>query len=34
MSSRWERLLDQKPVPILEHLLDQAARLFSEQLGI
>ncbi len=33
MASRWEHLLDQKPVPILEHLLDEAARFFAQQLS-
>jgi hypothetical protein len=32
MSTRWERLLDQKPVPLLEHLLDEVARLLNQQL--
>jgi hypothetical protein len=32
MSTRWERLLDQKPTPLLEHLLDEVARLLDEEL--
>ncbi|MDX2009726.1 MAG: hypothetical protein SFW67_06035 [Myxococcaceae bacterium] len=31
--TRWERLLDQKPIPIIEHLLDEVARLFAEELA-
>ena len=33
MASRWEHLLDRKPIPILEHLLDEAARFFAQQLS-
>ena len=33
MSNRWERLLDQKPVPLRQHLLDEAARLLLGELG-
>jgi hypothetical protein len=33
MSSRWERLLDQKPVPVLDHLLDEVSKLFSQALS-
>ena len=33
MSDRWERILDQKPVPLQQHLLDEAARLLLEELG-
>ncbi|MGO9832163.1 MAG: hypothetical protein ACLPJH_18685 [Myxococcaceae bacterium] len=32
MSSRWERLLEQKPIPLLEHLLDEVARLLQSEL--
>lgn len=32
MSTRWERLLDQKPIPLLEHLLDEVARLLQKEL--
>ena len=32
MSDRWERILDQKPVPLVEHLLDEAARLLLADL--
>ena len=32
MSNRWERLLEQKPVPLLEHLLDEVARLLRREL--
>jgi len=30
--SRWDRLLDVKPVPILEHLMEEIARLFAKDL--
>jgi len=33
VSDRWERILDQKPVPLVEHLLDEAARLLLADLG-
>jgi hypothetical protein len=33
MSGRWKRILDRKPVPIREHLLDEAARLLLDELG-
>ena len=33
MSDRWERILDQKPVPLQQHLLDEAARLLLDELG-
>ena len=32
MSTRWERLLDQKPMPLLEHLLEEVARLLDQEL--
>jgi hypothetical protein len=32
MSSRWERLLDTKPIPLQEHLLDEVARLLDKEL--
>ena len=32
--NRWERLLDRKPVPILEHLLEEVARIFAADLRI
>ncbi len=32
MSTRWERLLDQKPRPLLEHLLEEVARLLHREL--
>jgi hypothetical protein len=32
MSSRWERLLEQKPIPLAEHLLEETARLLSAEL--
>ena len=33
MSNRWERLLDQKPVTLRQHLLDEAARCCSSSSG-
>ncbi|HZJ53803.1 MAG TPA: hypothetical protein VFD38_06655 [Myxococcaceae bacterium] len=33
MSNRWERILDQKPVPLEQHLLDEAARLLLGELA-
>lgn len=32
MTSRWERLFDQKPVPLLDHLLEEVARLLTADL--
>jgi len=31
--SRWDRLLEQKPIPLREHLLDEAARLLAAELA-
>lgn len=31
--SKWERVLNSKPLPVLEHLLDEAARLFATDLS-
>jgi hypothetical protein len=33
VSGRWERILDQKPVPLQQHLLDEAARLLLDELA-
>lgn len=33
MSNRWERILDQKPVPLQQYLLAEAARLLLDELG-
>jgi hypothetical protein len=33
MPSRWDFLLDQKPVPLLDHLVVEAARLLADELG-
>jgi hypothetical protein len=33
VSDRWERILDQKPVSLREHLLDEAAKLLLAELG-
>lgn len=30
MSARWERLLDQKPVSLLDHLVQEAAKLIAQ----
>ncbi len=32
MRSRWEKLLDSKPIPIAEHLLDELAKLLAAEL--
>jgi hypothetical protein len=32
MGSRWDRLLDTKPVPLLDHLVDAAGRLLAAEL--
>ncbi len=32
MPSRWEHLLDSKPIPILDHLIGEVAKLFAESL--
>ena len=34
MTSRWEQLLDKKPVPLIEALLDEAAKFFCDQLSV
>jgi hypothetical protein len=31
--TRWELILEQKPIPILEHLLDEVSRLFAAELA-
>jgi hypothetical protein len=33
MVSRWDLLLEQKPIPILDHLLEEVTKLFSQDLG-
>jgi hypothetical protein len=33
VSDRWERILEQKPVSLQEHLLDEAAKLLLVELG-
>lgn len=33
MPSRWDYLLDTKPVPVIEHLLGEIARLITQELG-
>lgn len=32
MPSRWERLLDSKPIPVIDHLIVEVAKLFAESL--
>lgn len=32
MPSRWERLLESKPIPVLDHLIAEVAKLFAETL--
>lgn len=32
MRNKWERLLDQRPVPLLDHLVAEAAKLFTNEL--
>jgi hypothetical protein len=32
MGNRWERLLEQKPIPVREHLLDEVASLLDKEL--
>jgi len=32
MASRWERLLDQKPIPLTDHLLTEVAKLLVKDL--
>ena len=32
MTSRWERLLDSKPIPVIDHLEGEVAKLFAESL--
>ena len=31
--SRWERLLEQKPIPLIDHLLEEVARLLAADLS-
>ena len=33
MASRWERLLDQKPIPLLDHLISEVAKLLVKDFG-
>lgn len=32
MRNRWERLLDSKPIPIIEHLKDEVAKMLTKDL--
>lgn len=31
--SKWDLILDQKPIPLLEHLLEEVAKLFAKDLA-
>ena len=33
MTSRWDALFDQKPIPLIEHLLDEISRLLAKDLA-
>lgn len=33
MRSRWDALLDQKPIPLLDHLVEEAAKLLEVELA-
>lgn len=33
MSSRWDRILDARPVPLVDHLLDEVAKLVAQDLA-
>lgn len=33
MASRWEQVLDKKPIPLVDHLVDEVARLFAADLA-
>jgi hypothetical protein len=32
MASRWDHLLESKPIPVLDHLIAEVAKLFAESL--
>lgn len=32
--TRWDLVLDQKPIPVIEHLLEEASRLFANDLAV
>ncbi len=32
MPSRWERLLETKPIPVIEHLIEEVSKLFAESM--
>ncbi|MBS1153393.1 MAG: hypothetical protein H6Q89_5091 [Myxococcaceae bacterium] len=32
MPSRWERLLESKPIPIIDHLVEEVSKLFADSL--
>lgn len=33
MASRWEQVLEKKPIPLVDHLVDEVAKLFAADLG-
>lgn len=33
MANRWEQVLERKPVPIIEHLVDEVSKLFAADLA-
>ncbi len=34
MPSRWERLLETKPIPVIEHLIEEVSKLFAESIRV
>ena len=32
MPSRWERLLESKPIPVIDHLIEEVSKLFADSL--
>ena len=32
--TRWDLILEQKPIPVIEHLLEEASRLFAKDLSV
>lgn len=32
--TRWDLILEQKPIPVIEHLLEEASRLFANDLAV
>jgi hypothetical protein len=33
MANRWEQVLEKKPIPIIDHLVDEMAKLFATELS-